>query len=107
MIIIGGASWTIVGGGRRRIGVQTPVEPCTQRVPTDGAYRVQVMHQQSKCWFEIEHLHVKQILKEQVMQSESYIQIWKRTYYGPKDQISDTGGTAHLNAYQENDKDKM
>lgn len=75
--------------------------------PTDGAYRVQVIHQQSKCWFEIEHLHVKQILKEQVMQSESYIQIWKRTYYGPKNEAGGKAAGAHLNAYQENDKDKL
>ena len=45
--------------------------------PTTGSYRVDILHQQSGCWFEVQDLHVKPILKEQVQLSESYIQIWK------------------------------
>jgi len=76
--------------------------------PDEGFYRVQILHQQSDCWFEIQDTKVKPVLREEVTLSESYIQIWKRTYYGPKNEFAggkDAG--AHLNAYQENDKDKM
>jgi len=52
--------------------------------PDEGYYRVQVLHQQSDCWFEIQDVSVKQVLREEVQQSESYIQIWKRTFWGDK-----------------------
>jgi len=47
--------------------------------PDEGYYRVQVLHQQSDCWFEIQDVQVKQVLREEVQLSESYIQIWKRS----------------------------
>jgi len=42
-----------------------------------GTYRVHVLHQGSKQWYELQDLHVKEILPPMITLSESYIQIWE------------------------------
>jgi len=42
-----------------------------------GSYRVHVLHQGSKQWFELQDLHVNEILPPMITLSESYIQIWE------------------------------
>ena len=42
-----------------------------------GAYRVHVFHKGIKQWYELQDLHVKDILPPMITLSESYIQIWE------------------------------
>jgi len=42
-----------------------------------GHYRVQLIHAGSGKWFELEDLHVKEILPQTITLAESYIQIWR------------------------------
>lgn len=43
-----------------------------------GAYRMHVRHHGSQKWFEMENLHVTEILPQMIPLSESYIQVWER-----------------------------
>uniref|UniRef100_A0A1I7UKW9 Ubiquitin carboxyl-terminal hydrolase 39 n=1 Tax=Caenorhabditis tropicalis TaxID=1561998 RepID=A0A1I7UKW9_9PELO len=43
----------------------------------DGNYRIQIVHQGSGKWFEMEDLHVKDMLPQMIVLAESYIQIWR------------------------------
>ena len=45
--------------------------------PEGGSYRVQMIHSGTGKWFELEDLHVKEILPQMITLAESYIQIWK------------------------------
>ncbi|CAI4223319.1 unnamed protein product [Auanema sp. JU1783] len=45
--------------------------------PEEGSYRVQLVHQGSQKWFELEDLHVKEILPQMIVLAESYIQVWR------------------------------
>ncbi|CAJ0590542.1 unnamed protein product [Cylicocyclus nassatus] len=45
--------------------------------PDSGNYRIQLVHVGSRKWFELEDLHVKEILPQMIVLAESYIQIWK------------------------------
>ncbi|KAE9416739.1 hypothetical protein Angca_002495, partial [Angiostrongylus cantonensis] len=45
--------------------------------PDSGTYRIQLVHVGSRKWFELEDLHVKEILPQMIVLAESYIQIWK------------------------------
>ncbi|KAK5964778.1 Ubiquitin Specific Protease [Trichostrongylus colubriformis] len=45
--------------------------------PDAGTYRIQLVHVGSRKWFELEDLHVKEILPQMIVLAESYIQIWK------------------------------
>jgi U4/U6.U5 tri-snRNP-associated protein 2 len=45
--------------------------------PDNGSSRVQVVHNGTGKWFELEDLHVKEILPQMITLAESYIQIWK------------------------------
>ncbi|ETN72198.1 ubiquitinyl hydrolase 1 [Necator americanus] len=50
--------------------------------PDSGTYRIQLVHvvrwfKGSRKWFELEDLHVKEILPQMIVLAESYIQIWK------------------------------
>uniref|UniRef100_A0A7E4VDM3 Ubiquitin carboxyl-terminal hydrolase 39 n=1 Tax=Panagrellus redivivus TaxID=6233 RepID=A0A7E4VDM3_PANRE len=45
--------------------------------PEGGIYRVQLAHAGTGKWFELENLHVKDILPQMITLGESYIQIWK------------------------------
>ncbi|GMT09097.1 hypothetical protein PFISCL1PPCAC_394 [Pristionchus fissidentatus] len=45
--------------------------------PEQGRYRTQLHHTGSTKWFELEDLHVKDILPQMITLAESYIQIWK------------------------------
>uniref|UniRef100_A0AC34QEH6 USP domain-containing protein n=1 Tax=Panagrolaimus sp. JU765 TaxID=591449 RepID=A0AC34QEH6_9BILA len=45
--------------------------------PEKGTYRVQLVHHGTGKWFELEDLHVKEILPQMITLTESYIQIWK------------------------------
>uniref|UniRef100_A0A914LJW5 ubiquitinyl hydrolase 1 n=1 Tax=Meloidogyne incognita TaxID=6306 RepID=A0A914LJW5_MELIC len=42
-----------------------------------GRYRVQLVHEGTSKWFELEDLHVKEILPQTITLAESYIQIWR------------------------------
>jgi len=42
-----------------------------------GHYRVQLIHTGTGKWFELEDLHVKEILPQTITLAESYIQIWR------------------------------
>lgn len=46
--------------------------------PNDGkgSYRVHILHQGSKQWYEMQDLHVVDILPQMITLSEAYIQIW-------------------------------
>ncbi|KAK0411727.1 hypothetical protein QR680_005809 [Steinernema hermaphroditum] len=45
--------------------------------PSDGHYRMQVVHQATGKWYELEDLHVTEILPQIITLTESYIQIWR------------------------------
>ncbi|PAV77614.1 hypothetical protein WR25_25477 [Diploscapter pachys] len=45
--------------------------------PDAGSYRSQLVHPGSQKWFELEDLHVKEILPQMIVLAESYIQVWK------------------------------
>ncbi|CAJ0563850.1 unnamed protein product, partial [Mesorhabditis spiculigera] len=45
--------------------------------PSEGRNRVQIHHKGTGKWFEMEDLHVKDILPQMITLAESYIQIWK------------------------------
>ncbi|EGD72995.1 U4/U6.U5 tri-snRNP-associated protein 2 [Salpingoeca rosetta] len=47
--------------------------------PGKGTYRAHVHHKGSKKWFEIQDLHVVDMLPEMITLSESYIQVWERS----------------------------
>ncbi len=42
-----------------------------------GNFRVQVLHKQMEDWFDVQDLHINQILPELVVLSESYIQFYE------------------------------
>ncbi|KAF1766936.1 hypothetical protein GCK72_006894 [Caenorhabditis remanei] len=42
-----------------------------------GNYRIQIVHQGSGKWYELEDLHVKDMLPQMIVLAESYIQIWR------------------------------
>ncbi|XP_074599394.1 ubiquitin specific protease 39 [Brevipalpus obovatus] len=46
--------------------------------PGKGSYRVHILHRGSDKWFEMQDLHVTEILPQMITLSESYIQIWER-----------------------------
>uniref|UniRef100_H2Y010 ubiquitinyl hydrolase 1 n=1 Tax=Ciona intestinalis TaxID=7719 RepID=H2Y010_CIOIN len=41
-----------------------------------GSYRVHILHQGSNQWYELQDLHVSDILPQMITLSEAYIQIW-------------------------------
>ena len=43
-----------------------------------GTYRLHVLHSGSGRWFELQDLHVTEILPQMISLSESYIQVWKK-----------------------------
>ncbi|KJH51484.1 ubiquitinyl hydrolase 1 [Dictyocaulus viviparus] len=43
--------------------------------PDSGTYRIQLVHVGSRKWFELEDLHVKEILPQMIVLAESYIQV--------------------------------
>ncbi|CAD5206437.1 unnamed protein product [Bursaphelenchus okinawaensis] len=45
--------------------------------PESGSYRVQILHPGTQKWYELEDLHVKEILPQTITLAECYIQIWK------------------------------
>ncbi|VDD86410.1 unnamed protein product [Enterobius vermicularis] len=45
--------------------------------PESGSYRVQLIHNGTQKWYELEDLHVKEILPQMITLAESYIQIWR------------------------------
>ncbi|CAG9531620.1 unnamed protein product [Cercopithifilaria johnstoni] len=45
--------------------------------PSSGSYRIQILHNGTQKWFELEDLHVKEILPQMITLAESYIQIWR------------------------------
>ncbi|XP_003746510.1 U4/U6.U5 tri-snRNP-associated protein 2 [Galendromus occidentalis] len=47
--------------------------------PNKGTYRCHVLHRGTGKWYELQDLHVTEILPQMITLSESYIQIWRRT----------------------------
>ncbi|TKR87067.1 hypothetical protein L596_011533 [Steinernema carpocapsae] len=45
--------------------------------PQEGHYRIQLMHEATGKWFQLEDLHVSEILPQIITLTESYIQIWR------------------------------
>jgi len=45
--------------------------------PDGGSYRVQLLHPPTGKWYELEDLHVKEILPQMITLAECYIQIWR------------------------------
>jgi U4/U6.U5 tri-snRNP-associated protein 2 len=43
-----------------------------------GSYRVHILHRASGKWYEMQDLHVTEILPQMIPLSESYIQVWRR-----------------------------
>lgn len=43
-----------------------------------GTYRVHILHRGSGRWFELQDLHVTEIMPQMIPLSECYIQVWKR-----------------------------
>ncbi|XP_072493063.1 ubiquitin carboxyl-terminal hydrolase 39 isoform X2 [Notamacropus eugenii] len=46
--------------------------------PTEGSYRIHVLHHGTGKWYELQDLQVTDILPQMITLSEAYIQIWKR-----------------------------
>uniref|UniRef100_A0A8C7Z601 Ubiquitin carboxyl-terminal hydrolase 39 n=1 Tax=Oryzias sinensis TaxID=183150 RepID=A0A8C7Z601_9TELE len=46
--------------------------------PTEGSYRIHVLHHGTGKWYEMQDLQVTDILPQMITLSEAYIQIWKR-----------------------------
>ncbi|XP_043940220.1 U4/U6.U5 tri-snRNP-associated protein 2 [Protopterus annectens] len=46
--------------------------------PTEGCYRIHVLHHGTGKWYELQDLQVTDILPQMITLSEAYIQIWKR-----------------------------
>lgn len=44
-----------------------------------GTYRCHALHRGSGKWYELQDLHVTEILPQMITLSESYVQIWQRT----------------------------
>lgn len=49
-----------------------------QPEPGKGTYRTHVLHRGTGKWFEMQDLHVTEILPQMITLSEAYIQIWER-----------------------------
>ncbi|KAL1482933.1 hypothetical protein MTO96_013346 [Rhipicephalus appendiculatus] len=43
-----------------------------------GTYRAHILHRGSGKWYELQDLHVTEILPQMITLSEAYIQIWER-----------------------------
>ena len=43
-----------------------------------GIYKLHILHEGSGKWFELQDLHVVEVLPQMITLSESYIQVWKR-----------------------------
>uniref|UniRef100_A0A671KT76 Ubiquitin carboxyl-terminal hydrolase 39 n=1 Tax=Sinocyclocheilus anshuiensis TaxID=1608454 RepID=A0A671KT76_9TELE len=59
--------------------------------PTEGSYRIHVLHHGTGKWYELQDLQVIDILPQMITLSEAYIQIWKR-------QDKDDGAENHTGA---------
>ncbi|CAF1356010.1 unnamed protein product [Adineta steineri] len=46
--------------------------------PGKGTYRVHILHKGSGTWYELQDLHVVDVLPQMITLSESYLQIWER-----------------------------
>ena len=49
-----------------------------QGEPDKGSYKIHILHRGTGRWFELQDLHVNEILPEMIPLSEAYIQIWRR-----------------------------
>lgn len=56
-----------------------------------GNYRIQIVHQGSGKWFELEDLHVKDMLPQMIVLAESYIQIWRLNKEKTRDERAEDG----------------
>ncbi|CAB3397203.1 unnamed protein product [Caenorhabditis bovis] len=57
----------------------------------DGSYRIQVVHQGTGKWFELEDLHVKDMLPQMIVLAESYIQVWQLNKVKTRDERASEG----------------
>lgn len=46
--------------------------------PNKGTYRVHILHKANGQWYEMQDLHVTEILPQMITLTESYIQIYER-----------------------------
>ncbi len=46
--------------------------------PNKGTYRVHILHKGSGTWYEMQDLHVVDVLPQMITLSEAYIQIWEQ-----------------------------
>ncbi|XP_023558672.1 U4/U6.U5 tri-snRNP-associated protein 2 isoform X2 [Octodon degus] len=56
--------------------------------PSEGSYRIHVLHHGTGKWYELQDLQVTDILPQMITLSEAYIQIWKRR---DNDEVSQQG----------------
>ncbi|XP_027804647.1 ubiquitin carboxyl-terminal hydrolase 39 isoform X2 [Marmota flaviventris] len=54
--------------------------------PSEGSYRIHVLHHGTGKWYELQDLQVTDILPQMITLSEAYIQIWKRRDAGETNQ---------------------
>lgn len=46
--------------------------------PNKGTYRVHLLHKATNQWYEMQDLHVTEILPQMITLTEAYVQIYKR-----------------------------
>ncbi len=46
--------------------------------PNKGTYRVHILHKGKSSWYEMQDLHVVDVLPQMITLSEAYIQIWEQ-----------------------------
>ncbi|KFD52615.1 hypothetical protein M514_06462 [Trichuris suis] len=54
--------------------------------PDQGTYRIQLSHRGTGKWYELEDLHVKEILPQMITLTECYIQIWELNHEKTREQ---------------------
>lgn len=52
--------------------------PKREKEKVQGTYRVHILHRASSKWFEMQDLHVREILPQMIPLTETYIQVWRR-----------------------------
>ncbi|ULU08004.1 hypothetical protein L3Y34_019221 [Caenorhabditis briggsae] len=61
-----------------------------------GNYRIQIVHQGSGKWFELEDLHVKDMLPQMIVLAESYVQIWRLNKEKTRDERAEDDGEGQM-----------
>ncbi|RNA21311.1 U4 tri-snRNP-associated 2 [Brachionus plicatilis] len=56
--------------------------------PNKGTYRVHILHKGTGTWYEMQDLHVIDVLPQMITLSEAYIQIWEQRSHGENENQS-------------------